>query len=322
MRRLGFLEVLLSNCINEYELMSANELGKRLGAWAQKNQDDYIEILRVKRNLEKEVGKISEKTASRYVKYATEIGFLTQGTDKRLTDRGRLFQSFHVKDFLISESKGQQILLIQTLLERDKLFFVNFVKKIAKSDTLSKSEIFRWFSEKCIPMIINKLDRINDDKLIKRLTKSRKQFTFQSKEGKKLGYDKIKHMVDTRIENLVDVSVINKDPHNNYVANELTKILAESFREGKNEQKVLFQAMAKYLKISKIATKKQLVLSYIKQYELLANPPIESVYLPTLHYCILIDALINQNCIITQEEIEKFEEELFKKHYGMAVFFA
>lgn len=319
MRRLGFLEILLSKCIAENEMMSADYLGERLWEWARNHQKEYLEILRAERGLKKEVGTIAERIAWRYVKYATEIGFLTQGTDKQLTDLGRLFKFFHKKDFLISQNKGQQILMIETLLNKDRIFFVNFINKITKSQKLSKSEIFDWFSTHCIPEIIKKLDRSEDERLIERLAKSAQQFRSQNKLEKKLGYDKIKHMVDTRVENLADVSVIDKAP-SNYYANELTKILAVAFSKFDNSRELVINVVSKYFKVSKRATKKQLIQTYITQYELLANPPIETVYLPTLHYCMFIDGIINQNCLIMQKEIESLEELLFKKYYGKIVF--
>ena len=91
MRRLGFLEVLLSSCISENQNLTAEQLGEKLSRWSDENQEKFLNKLAKQRGKEHEVGSITKRTASRFVKFATELGLLTSGSEKQLTDWGRLF---------------------------------------------------------------------------------------------------------------------------------------------------------------------------------------------------------------------------------------
>ena len=72
MRRLGFLDVLITRCIERNEQVDANFLGERLGSWANKWQTKFLEKLAHERHLKKEVGAITRRTASRRSKEENE----------------------------------------------------------------------------------------------------------------------------------------------------------------------------------------------------------------------------------------------------------
>ena len=91
-------------------------------------------------DVDREVGKITEKISNRFVKYATEISFLTKGTEKRLTDSGRLFKMYHETDFFITQNKGQLILFILALAEKDEFMFRALIQKLHKEKKISKSD--------------------------------------------------------------------------------------------------------------------------------------------------------------------------------------
>ncbi|MCH7561122.1 MAG: hypothetical protein IIC67_07130 [Thaumarchaeota archaeon] len=167
MRRLGYLEVLICDCIIKGEQTSGKYLGESLWSWAKENQPEFLDKIGKNRKLNREeVGKITEKTASRYVKYATEIGLLTKGTEKELTDAGRLFQNYRKHRFMIENNPGQQILLLDALLTKDKLIFSRIVDLFAVSNFLKKTDIFSWFVNECIPSILNEIKESDEESQI------------------------------------------------------------------------------------------------------------------------------------------------------------
>lgn len=319
MRRLGYLEVLICDCIKKGEQTADKYLGEALGEWAEKNQLEFLESLGKRRKLKgKEVGKITERTASRYVKYATEIGLLTKGPEKELTDMGRLFQSYRNNVFLIEKNPGQQILMLDSLLTKDKIIFTKLIRKLSNAKILEKMEIFSWFANECIPEILNEIKEYGDEDLVRRLKDTRKNYLGNRSE-KKRGYDLIKHMIDTRIENLVDLGIIKKTPEKKYMANDFTHIINDGLKNFKGKE-IIHYCISRYFNSTKKLTNTQLIKNYIKQYDDLANYPIESVYLPTLYMCLLIDSAVSQKSTFTIDMIENLEEILFKKHYGDVVF--
>jgi len=321
MRRLGFLEVLICDCIERDEQLSEKYLGERLWAWADDNQKTILVKLGNKREIGKvEVGKITPKTASRFVKYATEVGFLTAGTEKQLTDNGILFQSYRNETFLIDENPGQVILFLDMLLNKDRLVFTKIIKKIAQSKTLSKKQIFDWFAEKCIEEIIKEVKETEEQDLINRLKETKNSFLSPDKVKERRGYDLIKHILETRIENFVDLGIIEKTPERNYEKNRFTQILNQGINVKSNYRRSLFQSIAKYFKVTKKSTDQQLIKNYIMQYDKLAHEPIDSIYLPTLHTCLFIDGIVNQKILFEDSNIVDLEDLMYKKHYGDVVF--
>lgn len=321
MRRLGFLEVLICDCIEKDEQLSEKYLGERLWAWADDNQKTILDELGNKRGIGKEeVGKISPNTADRFVKYATEVGFLTAGTEKQLTDNGILFQTYRNKTFLIDENPGQIILFLDVLLKKDSLVFTKIIKKFAQSKTMSKQQIFYWFADKCIKQILKEVKDFDDQNLIDRLEKTKNSYLSSDKVKKRGGYDLIKHILETRIENFVDLGIIEKTPERNYKKNRFTQILNQSVNDKSNYRRSLFQNIAKYFKVTKKSTDQQLIKNYIMQYDKLAHEPIDSIYLLTLHTCLFIDGIINQKILFEDSKIVDLEDLMYKKHYGEVVF--
>jgi len=316
MRRLGFLEILLCECIKKGEHSDYRQIGELLWQWAEKNQPELLVNLGKKRNLKNnEVGKISARTASRYVKFASEMGFLTKGIEKELTETGRLFQTYRIKPFLIEDNPGQRILILQSYIEKDKLVFLKLVNKFAESKNLGKKEIFYWFVKNCIPNILKEVKETDDEDLVKRLKNTMEVFLKEEKKG----YDLVKHIIDTRLENLVDLGMIEKDMNKKYKAKKLTHIINE---ESKNHDDVslVFSSFIQLFEIKKKISRAQLIREYIKHYEELSEDPIGTIHLPTLHTRLFIDSILNQKLMITQDMVESLEEELFKKHYQNVVF--
>ena len=315
MRRLGFLEILLCECIKKGEHSDDKHIGESLWQWAEKNQTEFLEKLGKKRGLEKnEVGKITERTASRYAKFAMEIGFLTKGIEKELTETGRLFQRFRKKPFLIEENPGQIILVLQSLIENDKLVFLKIINKFSESKELSKKEIFDWFAKKCILDILKEVEGTDDEDLVKRLKNTMEVYTRDEKKG----YDLVKHMIDTRLENLVDLGIIKKEKGKKYKSKKITHIINE---EAKQENTNLtFLIFTKLFEIKEKISREGLIKEYIRHYEELSEDPIGTIHLPTLHTRLFIDTTLNKKLLITTDMIESLEEELFKKHYENVVF--
>ncbi len=318
MRRLGFLEVLICDCVSKGEQSLDKYLGEKLWDWAKQHQQKFLEDLGSERGVKVEVGRITELTASRYVKHATDIGLLTTWSEKQVTDSGRMFQKYRRVVFLVNKNPGQQILLIDALLTRDKIAFTRLIRKLAEAKTISKMEVFFWFAKYCIPEIINEIQGKEDEDLVRRLKDTRQNFLGNRSE-KKRGYDLIKHMLDTRLENLVDLGIIDK-VNKNYHSNSLTEILNECFIKTGTTRMSLLKSISKYFRVERKATKTQLIKNYIKQYDALATDPIESISIDTLHMCLFIDGIIDQKILFDNDAIANLEELLYKKYYGDVVF--
>jgi len=321
MRRLGFLQVLIGRCVIKNEMNSGNQLGERLSEWANQYQIVCLQKLANKRKITRkiEVGHITEKIAVRYVKYATEIGYLTKGTEKQLTDNGRLIKMFHEKDFFIEENIGQQILFIFSLAERDKFMFSSIINKISSVDTISKLELYSWFAEEIIPHLMNVLYKVDQNELAERLKNTKQMYQGSIKE-KRLGYDRIKHILETRLENLIDLTIIKKTPDKKYSPNQFTKLLNDAFHHIDRDSEALFKQIAKYFKIEKKPSKSDLTKNYLKQYQMLVDSPIESIFLPALHLCMYIEGIRIHNRLILPSMIKDLEKLIHKKLYGDAVF--
>ncbi len=314
MRRLGFLQILITKCMKEGEFFSDRELGDNLWEWARKNQDSMLMELGAKRGLKKsEVGRISEKIASRYVKYATEVGFLTKGSEKQLTDSGRLFQIYNTKDFFLEDNPGQKILLLFKILEKDNFMMTELINAIVKFKTMTRTEAFNWFADDIIPRIISQAH--DDKKFVERLNKI--IVKFRNVKTKKQSYDSIKHIIETRIENLVDLGICDKR-NKKYVANSFTTILSKSLRP--EEDDGVFKAIAIHYNVVKNMPKELLTKTYIEQYERLTRLPVDSAYLPTLHFCIFVDGIIRTKTFVDNTTIKEFEDAIFKSQYGKVVF--
>ena len=109
MRRLGFLDILISDCA-KIENNDSENMWKELLKEAQTKQEQWFRILENNRNMQREVGRLSEGSAPRYIKLATELGMLTEGIFKNITNSGMILRHMRNIPFFLSEGQKIQIM--------------------------------------------------------------------------------------------------------------------------------------------------------------------------------------------------------------------
>lgn len=314
MRRLGFLEVLVCDCVEPGEPADAQVLGERLWQEVSDKQDSYLQDLAKRRGLGSEVGRITSRIANRYVKLATEMGLLTKGDNKTLTDLGRTFKSFRREAFFLDRNPGQRLLYIRELtLRRDNLVLAPLCSFVAKEQPVGKDAVYGWFANEFVPKV--ERSKLVDEGLATRLRTSADTYT--NPDTKRLGVDRIKHMVDTRLEHLVDLEVLGKTKGPSYFAKPLCSGLSKSaYSEG-----AFYDSIATEFGAKATSSDNEVALDIVLAFEKLRQTPLNLVPLGSLHDSVIIGGIVEKQVKIIPSQIERVEEWMAKQYYGRVIFF-
>lgn len=314
MRRLGFLEVLVCDCVESGEPVDAQLLGEKLWQKVEDRQTIWLQDLATRRGLNNEVGRITSRIASRYVKLATEIGLLTRGDNKTLTDLGRTFKSFRREEFFLDNNPGQRLLYVRELfLRRDNLVVSSLCSFVFREQPVRKDQVYDWFVREFVPQVME--SKSLDEGLAIRLRTSAESYT--NPETRRLGVDRIKHMVDTRLEHLVDLEVLGKTKGPKYFAKPLGSRLS---RSPQNEE-VFYNSVAAEFGGTTTASDEDVALDVVLTFEKLRQPPLNLVPLSSLHDSVIIGGIVGNHVKILPTQIERVEEWLAKQYYGKVIFF-
>lgn len=326
MRRLGFLEILVGDWTGSTRI-ATETIGSMLWNFARENQDEWLKELGRRRKLEgAEVGKITQRIAGRFVKLATEFGLLTEGPLKTLTDVGRLFRLFRKTQFFIDSNVGQQVILIKEFLKKDDLVFPELIEHIVKSKATSTNEIFNWFVNTRIKNILAQMRENLDAKLVERFSSTLRCYESEEPRTRRQGYDRVKHMVAPRLENIVDLEIISKKDGPIYMRSDKTVAIYERICQpliqGKNlKDDDIFYNLASIYGIPKRASNSTVLEKTLIGFDALAELPLKVVPTEVLRDYICIDSIVSRKHIILPEDVEKIEKFLSKKFYGKVVFF-
>lgn len=323
MRRLGFLEVLLCDCASS-DRVTQETVGNMLWELARKNQEMWLRKLGEQRGFGREVGKISNRIAGRYVKLGAELELLTEGPLKTLTDLGRLFRLFRKEPFYINLNIGQQIILIREFLRKDNLMFPKIMEYIVKSGSLSVKDIFDWFANKFTEEIMTRKD-INAQ-LLKRFHSTISSYCSEDKKTRRRGYDKVKHIVIPRLENIVDLELVNKKLGPVYACSSKGEMIYHCIcqpliRGASLTDDDIFERLAKVYDISNRATLSAVLRQTLRGFEMLAEPPLKVVPTRVLQDFVCIHSIASRDFLILPKDVEKIEKFLSKRFYGKVVFF-
>ena len=326
MRRLGFLEILVGDCSSSSRIPTES-LGSVLWSIAKENQDGWLNELGKNRGLKRaEVGRITQQISGRFVKLATEFELLTEGSLKTLTDLGRLFKLFRKKRFFIDSNVGQEIILIREFLRKDDLIFPKLVEHIVKSKASSTSEMFNWFVNNFIENTLTQMQEDLDIHIVERFSSVLNSYKSQEPRTKKRGYDRVKHIVVPRLENIVDLEIVTKKSGPIYVCSDKTvamyKHICQPMIEGKSlKDDDIFYNLASIYGVSKQASLNDVLKETLIGFDALAEPPLKVVPTGVLSDYMCISSIISRKNVILPKDVEKIEKFLFKKFHGKVVFF-
>lgn len=315
MRRLGFLDILLCECVKNGSHDYSN-LGELLWKRVEENQTTWLKLLGEQRGLNNkvEVGSITKKITSRYVKLAVELGFLAKGYPKILTDNGMLFKRLRGIPFFLTQ--GQKILYWKRFLFNDKLVVPYLIKHIAEAGKLTKDDLKKWFANEHIPFLLShkKFNLTVDE--AERLKNAKQSFD----KGK---VDNIKHMADTRIEQLADLDIIAKSKSVCF-STEVTKEYAKYF-DNINPEEIneddFYRAVAQALKVKKVASEYEILNAVVKESSSIATPPTYLVPLGILRDLVCINAVTEKNVKILPSKVKEAESRLVREYYGKVQLF-
>jgi len=326
MRRLGFLEVLLCDCVGSNR--STQEfLGEMLWNIVEEKQKKWLEKLGKMRGLEDiEVGRITTRTTGRFVKLATELGLLTEGPLKTLTDLGKLFTLFRRKQFFIDHNLGQQIILIREFLRKDDLVFLNIIGHIVETKTASLKDMFDWFVNHFIERVLAQQHKDLDAQLADRFSTTFSSYKSGDKRERRRGYDKVKHMLVPRLENIVDLDIISKKSGPFYLYTDKARIICQSIYEPLVQGKKLtdddiFSNLAKVYGIYERAKIEDVLKETILGFNVIAEPPLKVVPIKVLRDFVCINSIISGKQIILPKDFERVEKFLSREFYGKVILF-
>lgn len=326
MRRLGFLEILVSDCSSSIHV-ATDSLGSTLWSSVREKQDEWLAELGITRGLRgPDVGKITPRTTERFVKLATELGLLTDGPLKALTDLGRLFRLFRKKAFFINSNLGQQIILIKEFLMKDALIFPRIIEYIVKSKTSTTAQVFNWFVNDFIRDTIVQTKEILDPQLLERFLSTLDSYNSEEPRTRRRGYDRVKHIIAPRLENIVDLEIMSKRAGPMYVCSNRTMAIYEHICQPSIQGKELrdddiYQGLADIYGVSKRASPATVLKETLIGFNALAEPPLKVVPTKILRDFVSIDSIVSGRFVILPEDAEKIEEFLSRKFYGKVVFF-
>lgn len=326
MRRLGFLEILVGDCSGSSRIATEN-LGNMLWSIARENQDEWLNELAKTRGLKRvEVGRITQRIAGRFVKLATEFGLLTEGSLKTLTDLGRLFKLFRKKRFFIDSNVGQEIILIREFLRKDGLVFPEIIEHIVKSKASSTNEVFNWFVSEFIKNTLTQMQEDLDTHLVERFLSILNSYKSQEPRTKKRGYDRVKHIVVPRLENIVDLEIVTKKSGPIYACSDKTvamyKRICQPMIEGKSlKDDDIFYHLANIYGVSKRASMNAVLRESLIGFDALAEPPLKVVPTEVLSDYICISSIVSGENMILPKDVEKIEKFLSQKFRGKVIFF-
>ena len=314
MRRLGFLDVLISDCITPTELMDANTLGSRLWDKIRDKQLDWLQELARRRGLKNEVGRLSPATAARYVKLASELGFLTEGPNKSLSDLGKTFGAFRRSRFYLDENPGQRLLYLREIVVRkDSLIIPGLFQFISSKLTVDKDSVFEWFANK----FANNIDRNGSVSDSLRVRLKNTSSLYATGVSRKKAKDRIKHMVETRLEQLVDLVALTKREGPIYSANELGKRLATKL----STDEEFYKTVGDFFGAIKLAGTIEITKKILFFFQKLAQPPLNLVPIAMMHDLIIISSMISDGSVVLPTDLDNVERALARKFYGNVVFF-
>ena len=326
MRRLGFLEILVCDCSN-LRYATYENLGSKLWELVKDNQNEWLTQLGGRRGYEgAEVGKITKRIAGRFVKLGTELGLLTEGQLKTLTDLGRLFKLFRRKRFFIDANLGQQIILIREFFRRDTLLFPRLIGYIAQSKISSMKNVFDWFVNNFIKHTIALRRDLLDEQIVERLMSTMVSYESREKETKKRGYDKVKHIVTPRLGNILDLELISKKTGPIYAPSEKTvpmyeRVCLPLIQQNYLTDDEILSSLAEIHGISEKASAKEMLKATLQGFDTLAEPPLKVVPTGVLQDFVCINSIVFGKFLILPKDVEKIENFLSKKFYGKVVFF-
>lgn len=326
MRRLGFLEILICDCASSNRL-TQETLGSKLWNLVAGKQDKWLTKLGIMRGLESvEVGRITGKIAGRLVKLATDLGLLTEGPFKALTDLGRLFKLFRREQFFIGLNLGQQIILTREFLREDALIFPRLIEFIVESKSSSLQNVYGWFVNTFIKNTLAQRSENLDTQLIQRFSSTMSSYNSEGPKIKQRGHDKVKHMVIPRLGNIVDLQIISKKAGPIYMSTDKTVAICQDFckpliQGSELTDDEIFYSLAKIHNVSERAGMSDVLKKTLLGFDTLAEPPLKVVPTKVLRDFVSINSIVSGKSVILPGDVEEIENFLSKKFYGKVIFF-